>query len=67
MKAKSNFLLIIAFMLLLSMQVLAQRRAGIEDPGGDPDGSPPTPIDGGISLLIAGGTALGVYALKRKK
>lgn len=60
MKTNLIYTITIVFLLLLTSPVTAQR--GI-DPGPDPD---ETPIDGGISLLIAGGTALGIYALKKK-
>jgi hypothetical protein len=46
--------------LLLPVLVHAQ---GPSDPGGDPD----VPIDGGLSLLIAGGVGYGVKKMRAKK
>ena len=45
--------LLIPALLLFSVSCFAQ---GPGDPGGNPD----TPIDGGISLLIAGGIGYGI-------
>jgi len=61
MKIKIFYIIAGLFLFMLTTPVFAQE--GITDPGDDPG----LPIDGGISLLIAGGTALGVYALKKKK
>jgi len=56
---KTIYLLI----FLLSITALAAH-AQPSDPGGDPDSAP---IDGGLSLLIAGGVGYGVKKLKEKR
>lgn len=48
-------------MLLLPVLVHAQ---GPSDPGGDPDNAP---IDGGLSLLIAGGVGYGVKKVRENR
>ena len=55
--------LMILLVMLLPVLVHAQ---GATDPGGDPDTAP---IDGGLSLLIAGGVGYGVKRVieNRKK
>lgn len=64
MKKKINIfsLIILVIMLAIPVLVLAQEPP---DPGGDPD----VPIDGGLSLLIAGGVAYGAKKVRdaRKK
>ena len=50
--------LMILLVMLLPVLVHAQ-----SDPGGDPDTAP---IDGGLSLLIAGGVGYGVKRVREK-
>jgi hypothetical protein len=50
----------ILFILVLIMPVLVQAQT---EPGGDPD----VPIDGGLSLLIAGGVGYGMKKLRKNK
>ena len=52
--------LVILLVLLLPVLVHAQ---GPSDPGGDPD----VPIDGGLSLLIAGGVGYGVKKVRENR
>ncbi len=56
----------IACLVILFMAITNLAHAGgpIDDPGGDPDSAP---IDGGLSLLIAGGVGYGVKKLRKKK
>lgn len=35
------------------------------DPGGDPDGE--VPLDGGVTLLVAGGIVYGIKKIRNKK
>ena len=51
--------LMIILVMLLPVLVHAQ-----SDPGGDPDTAP---IDGGLSLLIAGGVGYGVKRVREKR
>ena len=51
--------LLIVILYISQFTVYAQA-----DPGGDPDSAP---IDGGLSLLIAGGVGYGVKKLKEKR
>ena len=51
--------LMIILVMLLPVLVHAQ-----SDPGGDPDTAP---IDGGLSLLIAGGVGYGVKKVREKR
>jgi len=51
--------LMILLVMLLPVLVHAQ-----SDPGGDPDTAP---IDGGLSLLIAGGVGYGVKKVREKR
>jgi len=53
--------LMILLVMLLPVLVHAQ---GATDPGGDPDTAP---IDGGLSLLIAGGVGYGVKKVREKR
>jgi len=53
--------LVILLVLLLPVLVHAQ---GPSDPGGDPENAP---IDGGLSLLIAGGVGYGVKKVREKR
>ena len=63
MKNKNNFL-ILTTLLMIAVSMLPLF-AIAQDPGGGPD----APIDGGLSLLLAAGTAYGVkkYRASRKK
>ena len=71
------FILFFAFLLTASPSVYAQKDKnnngkgggngngkGGGTGGGNPNGAP---IDGGISLLLASGAALGLYSLRKKK
>ncbi len=49
-----------ALLLILSMNAFSQ----VDDPA---DGDGTVPVDGGISLLLAAGTALGLDAARRSK
>ena len=53
-------ILFIAFVLLSITAMMAQ-------PGPGPMTAPPTPIDGGLSLLLAAGAALGYKKFKANK
>lgn len=57
-----------AFLLLLAMSetVLAQPGSGGPGPG-IPAGPTDVPLDGGISLLLAGGVAYGIKHLKNRR
>ena len=58
------YLVLFTFLLTASPSVYAQKG----NPGGNGNGgNPHAPIDGGISLLLASGAALGLYSLKKKK
>lgn len=58
MKMNINFILII-LMLLFPLIGFSQGNGG----GGDPD----VPIDGGLSVLLAGGIAYGMKQVARRK
>ena len=66
---KRLFILIILCSFLGMNPTFAKRGGnGNGNSGGNGGGnSPSVPIDGGLSLLLAGGAALGIYFLKRKK
>jgi len=51
-------------MIVLLLPVLVHAGGGVSDPGSDPDSAP---IDGGLSLLIAGGVGYGVKKMREKK
>jgi hypothetical protein len=57
MKSLLNIILTIAFILFLSAQTIAQ-------PEWDDDPID-TPIDGGLSILVASGIGLGLHSLKK--
>jgi hypothetical protein len=61
---KASFLyilLLVSIFICFQLPILAQPGGG---PGGGGGGDPdPIPVDGGISLLIAGGIALGAKKL----
>jgi hypothetical protein len=66
---KPLYILTTVFCMLISIYAFSQpgAPAGGEPPCGEPFG-PPCPIDGGVSLLIAAGVALGgkkAYDLKK--
>ena len=62
------YLVFFAFLLTASPSVYAQKEKGGNGKGGGTGGgNPNAPIDGGISLLLASGAALGLYSLKKKK
>jgi len=58
---KIIYLLIV---ILYISKFSAYADSGPSDPGVDPDSAP---IDGGLSLLIAGGVGYGVKKLRKKK
>ncbi len=64
---KLLFLTIILSLSSLSLFSLPPGGLGPPGGGGDPDNDPAIPIDGGVSLLIAAGAALGGAKLFRKK
>ncbi|MBN8836603.1 MAG: hypothetical protein J0I09_05060 [Sphingobacteriia bacterium] len=53
-------LIIIIILLIPSLS-----HAQVTDPGNDPDAS--APVDGGLSLLIAGGVGYGVKKMREKR
>lgn len=53
----------ILLIFLLITVIKANSQGGLTDPGQDPDNAP---IDGGLSLLIAGGVGYAVKKIKRK-
>ena len=57
---RSIYLLIV----ILSLTALAAHAQGPIDPGPDPDSAP---IDGGLSLLVAGGVGYGVRKIREKR
>ena len=57
---RSIYLLIV----ILSLTALAAHAQGPIDPGPDPDSAP---IDGGLSLLVAGGVGYGIKKAREKK
>ena len=64
MKRKSLLLLFTVLLLALSsLNAMAQDDGNPEDPGPMSD----TPVDGGISLLLAAGAAYGVGRLRRRR
>jgi hypothetical protein len=56
--------LLLALWALTSVSALAQAPA---DGGPAPTGPTATPLDGGASLLLAGGIAYGLRRLKRRR
>ncbi len=58
---KNNFYLLAAVMMIISTALPFFAMA--QDPGGGPD----VPIDGGLSLLLAAGTAYGVKKYREHK
>jgi hypothetical protein len=48
--------------ILLISALLTVQAQNIDEPGGDVD----VPVDGGLSLLVAAGTAYGVRRMRRK-
>jgi hypothetical protein len=48
--------------ILLISALLTVQAQNIDEPGGDVD----VPVDGGLSLLVAAGTAYGVRRIRRK-
>lgn len=48
--------------ILLFSALLTVQAQNIDEPGGDVD----VPVDGGLSLLVAAGTAYGVRRIRRK-
>lgn len=59
---KSIFILASLFMLLLTSPIFAQ----VVDPGDDPD-PVASPIDGGISLLVAAGVLFGAKKVNDRR
>lgn len=55
----------IVFIVILCLPSLLHAQ-GPSDPGGDPSGGG-APIDGGLSLLVAGGVGYGIKKVKRQK
>jgi hypothetical protein len=64
MKKISKSLLAILICMFISCFAFAQSPSDPGDPGGDPDEG--IPIDGGVSLLVAGSIVYGVKKLKDK-
>ena len=52
------------FIIVMAITSIKAHADVISDPGGDPDSAP---IDGGLSLLIAGGVGYGVKRAREKK
>ena len=68
---KSLFLkrLLPALALVITCSAIALAQPNNGGPGADPDPVAPTdtPIDGGVSLLLAGGVAYGVKHLRARR
>lgn len=64
---KINKIILTVIISILGFAVYALPPSGIGGPGTGGDGDPDVPIDGGISLLIAAGAALGGAKLLKKK
>ena len=60
---KNKYRVIIVTILVLAVTLMLPYFAMAQDPGGGPD----APIDGGLSLLLAAGTAYGVKRYKNNK
>ena len=58
--------LIVTFMVLLMTASMNLCIAQDEDNPDDPGPLPDTPVDGGVSILLAAGAAYGAYRLGRK-
>ncbi|MGY3088042.1 hypothetical protein ACVWYF_001075 [Hymenobacter sp. UYAg731] len=57
-----------ALALVITSSAIALAQAPNGGPGADPDPDPTTtPIDGGVSLLLAGGVAYGVKHLRARR
>lgn len=62
---KKSFLLAICFVLSLAILPNLAHTQPPPDPGGDPDtGEPGVPLDGGLSILLAGGVAYGAKKIR---
>ncbi len=59
--------LILALAVLASTSIFAQLDPNSGTGGSGSDGDPDTPIDGGVSLLIAAGAAAGARKLYKNK
>ena len=59
----TNQVIKIAYLIIVLLSITSILLAQ-PDPGGDPDSAP---IDGGLSLLIAGGVGYGVKRLREKR
>ena len=59
----TNQVIKIAYLLILLLSItgLVHATGGPSDPGGDVD----APIDGGLSLLIAGGVGYGIKKMRK--
>ncbi|MGY3089162.1 hypothetical protein ACVWYF_002202 [Hymenobacter sp. UYAg731] len=58
---------LLVFCALTSLPALAQPTSGGPTPGPDPVEPTETPIDGGASLLLAGGVAFGLKQLRARR
>ncbi|MDP2068636.1 MAG: hypothetical protein Q8K04_06685 [Lutibacter sp.] len=69
MNRKKVKILILCFSFILIGTMAYAKKKGPPTPelANTPPPPPGTPIDGGLSLLLASGVAYGIYALKRKK
>jgi len=59
----TNQVIKIAYLIIVLLSITSILHAQT-DPGGDPDNAP---IDGGLSLLIAGGVGYGVKKIRERR